>query len=102
MSGRASEAYNRGMSEPMTDKPDGNERIYVEHHASCSKCGGRLEKGFILDHTGASYAHRSSWTPGDPKKTFWSGLDITNAVPVDTFRCTSCGYLESYAPKQDQ
>ena len=84
--------YNRGMSdEPMTDKPD-----------SCSKCGGQLEKGFIVDHTGAQYAQRSSWNPGDPKKAFWSGLDITNAVPVDTFRCTSCGYLESYAPKQDQ
>ena len=91
------------MSErPIVDKPDGNERIYVEHQASCSKCGGQLEKGFIVDHTGASYFHRLLWNPGDPKKTFWSGLDAKNAVPVDTFRCTSCGYLESYAPKQDQ
>jgi hypothetical protein len=88
----------------MTDKPDWNGRIYVEHHASCSKCGGQLEKGFIVDHTGAKFARRSSWKPGDPKKSFWSGIDGENAVPVDTFRCTSCGYLESYAhaPKQDQ
>jgi hypothetical protein len=42
---------------------------------------------------------REQWYPGEPEASFWMGLKLNKgvAVIVSTFRCPSCGYLESYA-----
>lgn len=68
----------------------------------CSKCGGRMEQGFILDRGAAEFTLRgryvSKWARGAPLKSFlfktWVPWD---ALPIGAFRCASCGYLESYA-----
>jgi hypothetical protein len=65
----------------------------------CPKCDGRMEQGFIPDgiHGGQI---TSRWAAGVPQKSFWTGIKSIpeNAViPVGTFRCESCGFLESYA-----
>ena len=65
---------------------------------SCPKCEGEMEQGFIVDYShGALFV--SQWAPGAPKKSFWqwTKLPKEGAIPVGTFRCSSCGYLESYA-----
>ena len=66
----------------------------------CQRCRTRMERGFIVDH---SHAERvvSQWAPGEPRKSFWSGmkLDKSELLPVATFRCPKCGFLESYADK---
>lgn len=76
---------------------------------ACPKCSGEFEKGFTLDEaygrTGFSHwargePHKSFWKGGVkiPRKhdTFWTGkFDVLGIV---TFRCTSCGFLEQYAP----
>jgi len=56
-----------------------------------------MEEGFTLDHShGANL--QAAWVEGQPRKSFWTGLKISGAKhPITTFRCTSCGYLESYA-----
>ena len=68
----------------------------------CSKCDGRMERGFVLD-----YAHGallvSQWAQGQPKKSFWRRTVLPKKeqlFPVGTFRCSSCGYLESYAGRE--
>ena len=65
----------------------------------CPKCEGEMEQGFILDISQAG-GLVSRWAAGTPQKSFWTG---TKAVPeesiiqIGTFRCASCGFLESYA-----
>lgn len=64
----------------------------------CPKCRRTMEPGFVLDQAhGATL--QSSWVEGAPERSFWTGLKLAGRerVPVQTFRCTSCGFLESYA-----
>jgi hypothetical protein len=57
-----------------------------------------MVQGFIVDFT---YGGRmvSSWVEGEPEKSFWTGtkVPIESTIPVGTFRCSGCGFLESYA-----
>ena len=75
----------------------------TESRMTCPKCDGEMERGFVLDKTlGAHFA--THWVPGDPAKSVMWGLKLPNLlskqpVPISTFRCASCGYLESYARK---
>jgi hypothetical protein len=64
--------------------------------SKCLKCGQAMDQGFLVDHA-RNQIRVSEWAPGAPRKSFWSGTKITDPIPVATFRCTSCGYLESYA-----
>jgi hypothetical protein len=57
-----------------------------------------MEKGFLPD-----YAHAGMfiqrWVKGLPGKSWWKGLhyDKGESRFVETYRCTGCGYLKSYA-----
>jgi hypothetical protein len=58
-----------------------------------------METGLIIDYThGAST--QTEWMEGEPKHSFWTGLQIRGRArhAVVTYRCTRCGFLESYAP----
>lgn len=57
-----------------------------------------MEPGFLLDVTHGGMT-QTSWVQGEPEKSFWTGIRIKGRakLPVKTFRCTHCGYLESYA-----
>jgi predicted nucleic-acid-binding Zn-ribbon protein len=64
----------------------------------CPKCQDNMEEGFTLDHThGANL--QASWVEGQPRKSFWTGVKLsgTTQMPITTYRCDRCGYLESYA-----
>lgn len=58
-----------------------------------------METGFLLDHTHGGTT-QSSWIDGHPKRSFWVGLDLKGRrrLRVTTYRCTRCGFLESFAP----
>lgn len=67
---------------------------------SCPKCTTAMESGFIIDKgipTGSVSA--PEWADGAPERSFWTGLKLRGRErhPVTTFRCPTCGYLESYA-----
>ena len=65
---------------------------------TCPKCSGQMEEGFVLDRTyGANL--QASWVEGVPTTSFWTGVKTKGReqLPVTTFRCSSCGYLESFA-----
>ena len=57
-----------------------------------------MEEGFIKDE-GYGTVAASKWVEGPPERSFWSGTKTSGKrqVQVSTYRCTSCGYLESYA-----
>lgn len=57
-----------------------------------------MEQGFVLDTTyGGAIVHK--WAAGAPLKSFWTGTKQPKGdlIPIGTYRCSSCGYLESYA-----
>lgn len=67
----------------------------------CMRCGGPMEVGFMRD-----LAHRhkaqAAWVGGTPQPALlWGVVTHGREVPVVTYRCEGCGYLESYAPKVD-
>jgi hypothetical protein len=57
-----------------------------------------MEIGFVIDVTHGGYMQQT-WCPGTPIRSFWVGLKLKkgDVVPVVTYRCPNCGYLESYA-----
>ena len=65
----------------------------------CPKCGAAMVQGFIVDWAQGGSRRVSSWVEGAPEKTFWSDTSAPDdkQVPVGTFRCSGCGFLESFA-----
>ena len=55
--------------------------------AACERCG----HGDTLSV--------AEWLEGPPERTFWIGLKTKgrDKFAIRTFRCTHCGYLETYA-----
>ena len=66
--------------------------------AKCSKCGGAMIEGFILDRTYGANTQQA-WIEGIPEPSFWSGLKTSNRAiySVWAMRCADCGFLEFYA-----
>jgi predicted nucleic-acid-binding Zn-ribbon protein len=63
----------------------------------CPKCHNQMEQGAILDHLPGG-ARILGWVKGVPRKSWWRGIysEVTD-IPIGSFRCTTCGYLELYA-----
>ncbi len=65
----------------------------------CPKCDGTLVRGFIVDRTHGAI-RLSRWYEGTPKKSFWFDTrepEAEGGIPLGVFRCSECGFLESYA-----
>ncbi len=64
----------------------------------CPKCKSAMVQGFIVDFNLAGRMV-SSWVEGAPEKSTWTGTKVPTekTIPVGTFRCSGCGFLESYA-----
>jgi len=67
----------------------------------CPKCNGEMVQGFIIDFKGSKFSIVSTWVEGAPGKPTWFGTCVPapaeKCIPVGTFRCSVCGFLESYA-----
>ena len=63
----------------------------------CPDCGGEMVEGFIFD-TGKG-PHIPRWLEGRPEQSFWTGVNTEgkDCRSVETYRCTGCGLLRSYA-----
>lgn len=64
----------------------------------CPKCNGEMVLGFTFNSQGPRRMV-SAWIEGAPEKNFWGGTTVPGdkRIPVGTFRCSKCGFLESYA-----
>jgi hypothetical protein len=68
-----------------------------ERVPSCPTCNVTMELGHMPDAgTGRTY-QIPKWVAGEPVKSLWWGLKVTAPLPVLTYRCPNCGYLELYA-----
>jgi Domain of unknown function (DUF6487) len=70
----------------------------VQRNTVCPKCQAKMEAGLIPDE-GYSHTFRSKWVEGIPEKGFFFGLKLKGRrqFAITTYRCTACGYLESFA-----
>jgi hypothetical protein len=65
----------------------------------CPKCQGKMVQGFVAEFMYGG-AEIERWSQGLPKKGWLAGIAPPGiSVPIATFRCEVCGYLESYARK---
>ena len=57
-----------------------------------------MDEGFTVDVGYGTYLV-PKWVEGRPVRSIWTGLKLRGAeqLPVSTYRCRRCGYLESYA-----
>lgn len=66
----------------------------------CIRCDGSLEVGFMVDKGDYNATSQAQWASGKPNTSFWrmSAVQSGNqTLPVVTYRCKSCGRLESFA-----
>jgi len=65
---------------------------------TCPKCQAAMTEGFVIDNSDGGRAV-SSWLEGAPVKSMWVGIKLGDKKPIEitTWRCGSCGFLESYA-----
>lgn len=68
----------------------------------CSRCDGKLVKGFIYDLGHYEHKEQQVWVEGEPERSVWSGVKTKdrNAYSVDPYRCLDCGHLEFYTTEQ--
>ena len=66
----------------------------------CLKCGGTMEEGLVIDQSLGSSAQQQ-WGSGKPERSAFEGTvpSSRRLCPVATYRCSKCGFLESYAKK---
>ena len=59
-----------------------------------------MESGFVIDKVGNDSYRAPEWAEGVPASSFWTGLKLDGRErhAVVTYRCSACGYLESFAP----
>lgn len=68
---------------------------------NCIRYDGKAERGFVVDRGDYSVEEQARWASGDPDNSFWRGVvqQRERKLAVVTYRCTSCGRLESFAPE---
>ena len=66
----------------------------------CGKCGADLEEGFVVDYI-LGGQRVTSWVSGAPEFGWGGGIHVKEQeqLYIQVFRCTNCGFLESYAPR---
>lgn len=57
-----------------------------------------MVQGFVMDNTSGGRLV-SHWAEGVPQRSFWGGTKMPDEklIPIGTFRCKSCGFLEAFA-----
>jgi hypothetical protein len=58
-----------------------------------------MDEGVTIDKAHYGSLEQAEWLEGHPDYSRWSGLKTKgkDRLPVITYRCSRCGYLESYA-----
>jgi hypothetical protein len=83
------------MTTSSSSTPDG----FSMEPVRCPKCNGEMVQGFIFDRADGGGRRVINWVEGAPHKAFWTTTSVPaeKSVPIGTFRCSMCGFLESYA-----
>ena len=65
--------------------------------SKCSKCSGEMQEGLVVDLNYAGVL-QSMWVEDQAVVSVGSGtLDGKKKIKTTTYRCSRCGFLDSYA-----
>lgn len=69
---------------------------------NCPKCGGTMTEGFMMGHVLGTTAFPEHWHPGVPQCNVFGGTQVEKEklIPIRSFRCEQCGFLEQYTQTQ--
>ncbi len=83
----------------MTNSSNSTSEGLSTEAIQCPKCNNVMLQGFIFDRADGGQRSVINWVKGAPEKAFWTGTKVPGekCVPVGTYRCSVCGFLESYA-----
>jgi DNA-directed RNA polymerase subunit RPC12/RpoP len=72
-----------------------------DRRLACPRCSSSLEPGVLLDKGDNNRPNTVEWLKGTAEYSFWTGIKKKGreVLPVRTYRCERCGYLESYAER---
>ena len=62
----------------------------------CSKCSGQMQEGLVVDLNYAGVL-QSMWVEDQAKSVDAGAVDGKKKLKTITYRCSACGYLDSYA-----
>ena len=70
-----------------------------DNKSTCPKCSSEMETGFIAEFTLFGGRLQNNWVEGVTEKSSLSCVKVKGKKSYDviSYRCVSCGYLESYA-----
>ena len=70
---------------------------------TCPKCDGAMTVGVVLNGLQGGQL-MPCWVEGIPEQTYFGNLKLRNvrAMPVSSFRCGACGYIELFAPPPNE
>ena len=71
-----------------------------EAQPTCPKCSGEMVQGTVVNTWAGCLIPGGTWTEGLPRMSLFGGVHIPRGkkpIPIATFRCQSCGFLEAYA-----
>ncbi len=95
------EALRQKLQASLSSRPSPEPERIIELPTSpqCPKCHSTMETGWLTDRLSELRTEREEWVEGPPERSFWWGkvTDGKRRYPITSFRCPSCGYLESYA-----
>jgi hypothetical protein len=59
-----------------------------------------MEPGFLLEQRDGNMKGVTEWVAGAPEKGWFGAVKVRGRrkLTVESYRCTRCGFLESYAP----
>lgn len=74
----------------------------VAKKGSCMRCNNTNEIGIVPDFS-AEGIFEAVWFRGEPKKSKWFGYKLKRkeGMPITTYRCTRCGFLEFFAHERE-
>jgi hypothetical protein len=70
----------------------------MQRDPKCPKCQRAMQKGYLPDATYGGVV-LGTWVEGEVETGFLGAIKLKGNArrTITTYRCTSCGYLESYA-----
>jgi hypothetical protein len=66
---------------------------------TCPRCRSGMVRGYLLDRAHGGFG-MGTWLEGPPVRSGWPDMvrpRLERSIPIVSYRCTGCGYLELYA-----
>ena len=76
----------------------------MARNPNCPACRGAMKEGYLPDHSQGTWL-QASWCAGAPEERTIFGVqtgvkkvDRKGLLPIEAWRCSSCGLVQLYAP----